>query len=132
MDNNVGTFLQGLKAFAVSFLLAGSLCCISCGKEPDPGQTPPGDDTEQPTPGDGSQDSDKLELIDGKARFYLAEPDNSILSALGKQITDWTAYTLSVGSKEYEINVDTQGKAYADGDASSAGTYNAVLTSEAS
>lgn len=132
MDNNVGTFLQGLKAFAVSFLLAGSLCCISCGKEPDPGQTPSGDDTEQPTPGDGSQDSDKLEIIDGKARFYLAEPDNSILSALGKQITDWTAYTLSVGSKEYEINVDTQGKAYADVDASSAGTYNAVLTSEAS
>ena len=132
MNNNAGTFTQSIKAFAV-FLIAAAVCCISCGKEIDPQQSGKDDGkTEEPLPGDGESDSGKLEIIDGKARFYLSEPENSILSAYGKQITDWTAYTLTVGSKDYKVSTDSQGKAYADVDASTAGTYNAVLTSEAS
>lgn len=115
-------------------LLAASVVgCVSCGDElrPDDGKDISGEDPV--TSGNGNvEPGDPLEVVDGIARFYLSEAGQSVRGAYGVPVSDWTAFTVTVGSKDYKPAVDEEGRAYVDVNASVSATYNAVLTSEAS
>ena len=123
---------QGRRILAGMLSVVMLLGSFSCGNEITPED--PDDKPETPVGPDDKPDVNvgDLEIIDGKARLYVCEPEASLRSVFGNPITDWSDYTVTVADKEYKVLVDDDGKAYVDVEESADGTYAAVLTSEAS
>ena len=105
------------------FILA---CILGCSDKGDAA-------TETDTPGDGGQDGyQDIEVIDGKVRFYLSEADGAARKAAGTGERSWAGTEVSVNGKTYDIATDGDGRYYIDAEASSSGSYNAVLTTPGS
>lgn len=122
----------GRVLYALLPLLLLMSTAISCRKEPkqETVQDTPGQSGDKPSRDD--PDYDPLVVRDGLARFYLYETPESVRDAFGVTIRDWTSFTVTIGGKDYTPAVDDDGRAFVDVQESVAGTYNAVLTSEAS
>lgn len=128
------SFRQGPKALAAALSAALLLGCISCGNEITPEEKPDDGTEQQPGEENGGQQEvpGGLVITDGMARLYVALPENSLQTVFGKPLTDWSGYTVTVAGKQYQVATDESGKAHVDVEESEDGTYDAVLTSEAS
>ena len=105
----------------LSLVLALAALSIACGKTYN-GEKP------GPDPGAPSDKGAPISVIDGKVRFYVDyDPSSSLRSTLGLPASDFTGYKLSVNGSEYTLSKDPADNWYADVDAVSNNSYNAVL-----
>ncbi|MBO4670655.1 MAG: metal-dependent hydrolase [Bacteroidales bacterium] len=80
-------------------------------------------------PGEPSPKGSPISVVDGKVRFY-AEADEAsfaVRGAMGLPADDFTGCKLNVNGTDYILQPDSDGNWYADVEAMSNETYNAVL-----
>lgn len=104
-----------IKTILSCLLLFAALSC----KKNDGGPVKPVEPEEQNT--------GELQIVDGKARFYLSNAEGSPRHALGIVPANYAKYNVTVNGVKLKVSVDGSGKSYVDAPEAKDGVYTATL-----